>query len=103
MENLGFAADQISGHAGKRNREIVEALDFGVGSCNLIENQQDLLAGVKSSRELQSFAQAELQAVGIVPGIFLTAERKIVERSLSGHHLVPVNTVHHLPELGSIV
>ena len=34
-KTLGFAADQISGHAGKRNGQIVEALDFRVGSATL--------------------------------------------------------------------
>ena len=102
MKDLRLAADQIGGNAGEGNWHIVEALDLGVGKRNLIENQRHLLAGVKSPGELQPLAQPEFQGVGIVAGILFTAEGQVVEGSLAGHHLVPVDAVYDLANLGGI-
>src|ERR1035438_6234905 len=102
MEDVCVAAHQVGGHAGEGNWQVIEALDLGVRQRNLVENQRNLLAGVESLGKLQSLAQSKLEAVGIVAGVFLAAERQIVKRSLSGQHLVPVDAVDNLAEFGSI-
>ena len=102
MENLGPARDQVGGYTGKWNRQIVEALDLGIRQRDFIEDQRDLLTGVEAFGELDAFAYSEFQAVGIITSVFLAAKRKVVERGLSSHDLVPVDTVHHLAQLGSV-
>ena len=103
VENFGLAADQISGYASEGSRQVVEALDLRVGERDLIQNQRDLLAGVEACGKLQAFAQSEFQAVGIIAGVLLAPERKIVERCCRRQDLVPGDPVHDLAHLGGIM
>src|SRR5215472_3501655 len=73
-EYLGLAAYQIGGNAGKRNRKVVEALDLGIRQCDLVQDQRNLLAGIKAFRKLQSFTYTEFETVGIIARILLAAK-----------------------------
>ena len=71
--------NQVGGYAGERSREIVEALEFGVGKRDLIENEHDLLAGVEACRKLYAFVYAEREAVGIIAGVLLAPKGEVIE------------------------
>jgi hypothetical protein len=71
-----LARNEVSRHTGKRDGEIVEALEFGIWKGNSVKNQRDLLTSVEAPGELEVFAETELEGARDFVGILFTGERK---------------------------
>jgi hypothetical protein len=96
---MWLARNEVSRHTGKRNGEIVKALEFGIWKGDPVKDQRDLLTRVEAAGELEAFAETELEGARDFVGILFTAKGKILERCLASQHFIPVDVVYDLPDL----
>src|SRR6516225_2248029 len=96
------ARHEVGSDASKRNRQIIEALSPRVRQRNAVENEFNLLPGIKSGRELQSIVQAKLQRARVLASILLPAERQVPISGLTVDDLVPLDALHDVAQFSSI-
>ncbi len=99
VKHVLLAGVELGRHAGKGSRQVVEALDLGVGKCDVVENEAHLLAGIESCRELNSLAQAKLDARWKLNRILFTPIGKITERKLAAERLIPIHVLNEFLDL----
>ena len=93
------AGNEVRRDTGKRDGEIVEALELGIRKGNPVKDQRYLLTCIEASRKLQPFAQAEFQTIRDFMSILFAPELEVVERCLAPQYIVPIDPVGDLPDL----
>ncbi len=95
-----FAGIQIGCDAAKRNGQIVEAFQAGVGQGRAIQYVGDTLSRAQSARSTESVANAEFEVVLEEAFVFLAAIRQSLEGRLSVERLIPVDAFDEIAKLG---
>ncbi len=72
-EDVLLPGHEIDGDATKRNRQLIEVLQIGIGQHVTVEKERDLIAGVESGRKAQTFLEAELKGVRILAIVLFPA------------------------------
>src|SRR5277367_6549063 len=99
VEYVRLARNKIGRHTGKRNGEIVEALEFGIRKGNPVKDQSDLLTGIEAPGKLQALAQAEFKAVRYFMSVLFASKGEVLERCLASQYVIPVDPIGDLLDL----
>lgn len=100
LENDGISTEHVGGNTAKRNREVVEAGQCGIGERDAVEEQAHALAGAEANGTFQSVLETELGWYLVGAAIFFAAIGKLGISGFAGHGFIPMNGFDKLAHFG---
>src|SRR5580693_2083678 len=100
LEDDSISAEHVGSNAAKRDGQIVEAGDRGIGERDAIQKQADALACGKAEGTAQSVLETELGWNLVSAAVLFAAIGKLGIAGLAGHGFIPMNGFDKLAHLG---
>ena len=79
-----ISGEHVRGDAAKRDGQVVEAGDAGIGEGDAIEQQADALAGIESIGTVEAVLQAERGWDLVVAAVLLCGDTRVAVAGLAG-------------------
>ncbi len=99
LEHELLGANQVRGHTAKRHGQRVKRGHPKVRERLAVDQQADLVPGIESRRQMQTFAKTYHQRGRVCALILLAQERQILVRRAIAQNLIPVEALDQILHL----